>query len=593
MLRSLVIRNLVLIEFLELEFGPGLNVFTGETGAGKSILLDAFSLVLGGRAETALIRAGEKAARVEGLFDVGDHSGVDAYLEAHGLPVEEELVLARELSREARNRCWVNGSLTTRRTLEGLGNLLVDLHGQHDHQLLLRSAYHLSLVDDFGSRAHAKRLEEACSLISEYRVLCSRLEQREEVERRRRVERDHLEFQIQEIEEAGISPGEDERLHDDLRLLAGAEEIREDLGVALRLLEGQEGEGGLPSLLRASGLLSSRGAGGATLGDLGERLGDLIERVDEIRGEVAHLLETVQVDPERLAEQEARMGVIHRLTRKYGRNCEAVLVTLEELRERHRELVGGEAQGEADELRIRNLQELLQDLLPRLSREREKLARKMGTAIQEQVADLAMPEAQVAVRLSRQLAEEGLALKGETFRLFSDGLERAEILVATNPGEPPGPLARIASGGELSRVMLAMKAAMAKLDVVPIMVFDEIDAGVGGETGRRMAEKLQMVSQNCQCLCVTHLPSVAAAGTRQIQVEKSVQEGRTRVQVREVIGSEREKELARMLGGGKSSNSRDLARDLLAYFGTNPEGGIPLKKAPGKTSKRHKQVSRA
>jgi DNA repair protein RecN (Recombination protein N) len=217
----------------------------------------------------------------------------------------------------------------------------------------------------------------------------------------------------------------------------------------------------------------------------------------------------------------------------------------------------------------------------------------MGTAIQEQVADLAMPEAQVAVRLSRQLAEEGLALKGETFRLFSDGLERAEILVATNPGEPPGPLARIASGGELSRVMLAMKAAMAKLDVVPIMVFDEIDAGVGGETGRRMPEKLQMVSQNCQCLCVTHLPSVAAAGTRQIQVEKSVQEGRTRVQVREVIGSEREKELARMLGGGKSSNSRDLARDLLAYFGTNPEGGIPLKKAPGKTSKRHKQVSRA
>lgn len=564
MLRSLVIRNLVLIEHLQLDLGPGLNVFTGETGAGKSILLDAFSLVLGGRADTAAIRAGEDVARVEGLFHVGEHTGVQAYLEAHGLPRDEELVLVRELNREARNRCWVNGSLTTRRTLEGLGNLLVDLHGQHDHQLLLRNHAHLPLVDDFGSRAHGRRLETIRRQIQEYREIRTRLEQREELERRRRVEREHLEFQIQEIEEAGLSPGEDEELHEELRMLSGAEDIRAALREASWLLEGGDDGGVVPGLQRAAGALAGVARGGDSLGGLADRLASLVEEADDVRNEVQDLLESVQVDPSRLAEKEARMGEIHRLTRKYGRDCAAVLETLEELRTRLGEIDADEARGDADLGRLEELAAALREGLPRLGKDRSKLARKLSRAVQEQIRDLAMPEARVEIRLSRQLEEGGFELEGEALRLFSDGVERAEILVATNPGEPPGALSRIASGGELSRVMLGLKAAMARLDVVPIMVFDEIDAGVGGETGRRMAEKLRAVSATCQCLCVTHLPSVAAAGTRQLQVVKRVEKGRTRVSVHPVEGEQRVQEIARMLGGGQGRESLDLARDLLA-----------------------------
>lgn len=561
MLRSLVIGNVALIERLELALGPGLNVFTGETGAGKSILLDAFALVLGGRAETSLIRSGEPKARVEALFDAGDHPGVSAYLEAHGLPVHEELVVVRELSREARNRCWVNGSLTTRRTLEGLGDLLVDLHGQHDHQLLLRCATHLGLVDDFGPKAHGERLARVRALVAEYRLVRARLERGDEDERARTVEREHLDFQIREIEEARLGPGEDEQLHDELRLLSGAESIREDLALALRLLDGDgEGEGGGVDALR--GAAARLGRSGA-VGELATRLEALSDEAQEVRGEVESMLDTVRIDPERLAEVEARMGVVHRLTRKYGRDVAAVLATLDELVARRQGLAQESQLGEEDEARRQELEAQLVRELPELSRERARQAARLGAAIQEQIRDLAMPEATVAVRLVREPDPAGLALEGERFRLHGDGLERAEIMVSTNPGEPPGPLARIASGGELSRVMLGLKAAMARLEVVPIMVFDEIDAGVGGETGKRMAEKLRTVSERCQCLCVTHLPSVAAAGTRQFQVSKSVDKGRTRVHVEVVEGDARERELARMLGAGESREGLELARDLL------------------------------
>jgi DNA repair protein RecN (Recombination protein N) len=578
MLRTLHIQNLALIERLELTLGPGLNVFTGETGAGKSILLDAFALVLGSRAETTMIRAGEDFARVEGLFEVGGHGGVRTFLEDHGLPVDDELVLARELNREARNRCWVNGSLTTRRVLEGLGDLLVDLHGQHDHQLLMRTNTHLSLVDDFGSEAHGRAVQEARQRVREYREVRSRLEQKAEDERARRVERDHLEFQIREIEEAELEAGEDDRLHDELRTLAGAEDIRADLAQALHYLAGDEdGDGAADLLARAAAAVRDAGSRTGSLEDLVEELERLSDAVGEARHEVERHAQVIQLDPERLREAEERMGLIHRLTRKYGPSCEAVLENLAGLRERLAELAGNEVRRDQDQRLLLQLETDLLERLPKLTRARRRLAKKLGAAIQDQIRDLAMPHAEVDIRIAGEDDPGGLRVGAGRVRLYADGLDRAEVLVATNPGEGPGPLAKVASGGELSRVMLGLKAAMARIEAVPIMVFDEIDAGVGGETGKVMAEKLAAVSAGCQCLCVTHLASIAAAGRRQFHVTKAVEGGRTRVAVDPVEGAARELEVARMLGAAEASEGLELARGLL--------GREPARKARGRSKK--------
>lgn len=568
MLRTLQIQNLALIERLELVLGPGLNVFTGETGAGKSILLDAFALVLGSRAETTMIRAGEHLARVEGLFEVGGHAGVRAFLEEHGLPVDDELVLVRELNREARNRCWVNGSLTTRRVLEGLGDLLVDLHGQHDHQLLMRTGTHLGLVDDYGNEAHHRSVAEARLRIREYREVRARLDQKAEDERALRVEREHLDFQIREIEEAEVSPGEDDRLHDELRTLSGAEEIRADLARALHFLAGDEdGDGAADLLARAAAAVRDAGSRTGSLEALAEELERLADGLGEAQDELERHAEVIQLDPERLREVEDRMSLIHRLTRKYGPSCEAVLETLAGLRARLDEISGGAARRDQDQRLLLQLEADLAERLPKLSRARRRLAKKLGTAIQDQIRDLAMPHAEVEIHLTGEDDPAGLRLGAGRARLYADGLDRAEVLVATNPGEGPGPLAKVASGGELSRVMLGLKAAMARIENVPIMVFDEIDAGVGGETGKVMAEKLVAVSAGCQCLCVTHLASIAAAGKRQFHVSKAVGGGRTRVAVEQVEGRAREQEIARMLGASEASEGLELARGMLGLGG--------------------------
>ncbi len=573
MLRSLLIQNVALIDRLTLEFGSGLVVFTGETGAGKSVLLEAFALVLGQRAETSIIRHGQEAARVEALFDVGGQREVQDYLSASGLPVEEELVVVRELSREAKNRCLVNGSLTTRRVLEGLGDLLVDLHGQHDHQLLLRSSTHLKLVDDFGDRSHHEQVVRLRQRIAEFRTVDRELAEAEDASRGREIERDHLSYQVAEIDEVELGPGEDVRLQDELRTLAAAEGLREAVAQALACLEGDdEAPGALAGLERATGELERLARTSTRLDELAARGLELSGLGRDLRDDLVRYVEGISLDPDRMRQVEDRLARIHRLTKKYGRTSVEVLARREELGKRLEEIRGETHAAEGLERRRSELVVELESLAPKVSATRDRLAAALGSQIQEHLADLSMPEAQVEVRLVREEAGEGLRTPAGTFHLWADGLEKAEILVSTNPGEPPGTLAAIASGGEISRVMLGLKAAMAKLDMVPIMVFDEIDAGVGGRTGLKIAEKLRAVSRRCQCLCVTHLPALAAAGDHQMLVEKTVEAGRARVSVREVRGEERERELARMLAGDTGPESLGLARDLLAGGGARDPG---------------------
>lgn len=565
MLRSLLIRNVVLIDSLELQFGEGLHVFTGETGAGKSILLAAFRLVLGERAEVGLIRQGEAHARVEALFEYGGHPWIETFLETHGFPQGEELLLSRELHRKGRNRCWINGSLATRALLQELGDRLVDLHGQHDHQMLLRSENHLAVLDGYGSKNHRKRVEEASKAIQTYRKLEAWQRDREAAARRRRLTLEHLGAQIEEIREAELTPGEEEDLGAELKRLSHAEEAQRLLGEALQWLDGEDSyPGALEGLGHVSQKLEEVIAKTGAFQDLGTRLDAWIEELNDFRHDLEMGLREIPQDPARMQEVEDRMAEIHRLSRKYGNTTQEILSTLAAVEAEHRELSQdeqGESQKEAD---FQRLSQELGALLPAISQERQKLARKLSKAIEGQIRDLSMPGAQVQIALETQPDPRGLEAPGAPARrLYAEGFERARIDVATNPGEAPGSLSKIASGGEISRVMLGIKAALAQLEAVPIMVFDEIDVGVGGETGKKMAAKLHAVSRSCQCLCVTHLPSIAAVADRHYHVEKSTHSGRTHLKVIPLDEDQRVAEISRMLGGAGSAEGLGLARELM------------------------------
>lgn len=581
MLRHLIIKNVALIEHLEVPFGPGLNVLTGETGAGKSILLDSFALILGERADTHLIREGQETARVEGLFDVGGDRQVVRYLEGCGVPIGDELVVVRELHRDARNRCFVNGSLTTRKVLQGLGHMLVDLHGQHDHQLLLRPAGHLRLVDDFGDAGHREAVGEVRARAGEFRQVRRELDEAIARLRHRDLERELLDAQIGELDEAEPVEGEDAQLQEELKLLSGAEGLQVALGSAMACLDGDdEVPGALGGLERAAEEVRRATAKSGALADLVERLDEQAALLADLRDDLGRAAERVELDPERQREVEDRLAVLHRLARKHGVGADELEAVLQSLLDRRRDLEAGETRRDGLEARLAELEDELGPRVEDLSARRRVLAASMAEAVEGHLQDLAMAGARVEVRLERDEDPEGLPVAGARYRLREDGLDRAEILVATNPGGRPGGLKAIASGGEISRVMLGIKASLARLDMVPIMVFDEIDSGVGGETGHRIGEKLAAVSDRCQCLVVTHLPSVAARAGTHFRVVKALTGGRAEVRVEVVAGEDRVAEVARMLGAGEREGGKDLARALLAGEGGPAEA--PVARAPAK-----------
>ena len=548
MLRRLRIRNLAVVEELTWELGKGFNALTGETGAGKSILVDAFLLLLGERADRGLVRTGAEGCLVEG--ELGGAERFRDWLEAKGIEADGEgtLIIQRQVGSTGAGRQFLNGSAVTLAVLKELGDRLVDLHGPHDHQTLLSPAAQRGALDGFGG------LEK---LVGEVRQAWRAKRESEDAQESFRknlvgadgATREILDHQVKELEEANLVVGEDEQLERDHSAAGHGRRIMELAGELSEILESGD-ENVLEKLGKVQKSLMEWERFDGAAGELREKNEMVVETLRELVREGERRAEEVGLDGERLAALEARLNCVLSLRKKYGGSVEAALEKLAHLKKRQWELANAEGTERELAMSVKKAVEAHRVLAGKLSKERSKAAPIFAREVTGQLRGLGFQQSrlEVAVQKSEVLGAEG----GET----------VEMMFAPNPGEPPRPLRAIASSGELARVMLGIKTVLAERDEVPILIFDEVDANVGGETAKAVAMRLAGLGKTHQVLCLTHLPAVAGAADAHFCVTKTVEKGRTFARLERVEGESREKELSRMLGGeGKAA--RAMARELM------------------------------
>ena len=563
MLTELRIRNFVIIDALALPLARGFNVLSGETGAGKSIIVGALGLLLGERASTEVIRTGGERATVEGTFDVAGREDLAAVLDARGIELDEAhtVVLKREVASGGRNRAWANGTPVTAGVLAEIGRLLVNLHGQHEAQTLLDAESQRRTLDAFaGAQAEAERTRAAAQALD-----AVRREVRELVARRAEAERraDYLRHVAKEIEDAKLVAGEDERLEEEARRLEHADELRTLASGAAGLLDGGEDsvQEQLAAVHRALGSLERIDPALARLSELYD---SAFYALEELSRELVDYERAVELDPERLQEVQRRRDLLYRLTKKYGPTLADVAEQGRRAREELDLVESADADLNAREQREAAAREELAAAAAALTARRTDASARLSDAVERVFPDLGMADGRFRVALTPR-AEPA-----------ATGAEDVEFRVALNLGSDPRPLARAASGGELSRVMLALKTILARLDRVPTLVFDEVDAGIGGRVGLLVGETMRRVAADHQVFAISHLPQLAARAHHHIVVSKGARDGVTTADVRVVAGEARVEEVARMLGGDPESPvSRAHARELLEDAVRTAAGAAP------------------
>jgi len=561
MLKELSIKNIAVIESVRVLFEPGLNVLTGETGAGKSILIDALTLLLGHRATTDVIRTGADSATAEAIFSLPRSGALVRRLAELGFPLEqEELILRRELSRSGRNRAYLNDSPATLAVMAEVGEALVEIHGQHETQALLRPTRHMELLDDFGDLL-AERHSVAAG--HEEWLACTRELEELRAEARERAQRQDLyQFQVREIDAATLRPGEEETLREERRRLQHAGRLIEGTAQAYALLAG-ENSSALGQGERAQGLLREMTKLDPGLDRIVQDLEATLIPLDDVTQSLRAYRGKIEVDPRRLEELDRRLDELIRLKRKYGDTVEAIVAFRNEAARTLEEIGQGEERAETLGRRLVALTPELTAATLTLSRRRKEAARKLESLVAREIHELGMAKARFQVQLSQEPAIPD-APSANGSRVTARGVDLVEFLIAPNPGEEPRPLARTASGGELSRIMLALKVVLAATDQVPVVIFDEVDAGIGGRTADTIGRKLRQVAHGRQVISVTHLPQIACYADHHLQVEKRIRAGRTAVGVVPLSGQERIQEVARMLGGESvTETSLRHARELL------------------------------
>ena len=573
MLTELRIRNFAIIEALTLPLARGFNVLSGETGAGKSIIVGALGLLLGERASADLIRTGADRATVEGVFDISDRPEIATLLDERGIDAEEPLVvLKREIAAVGRTRAWVNGTTVSAGILAEVGRLLVNLHGQHEAQTLLDGDAQRRILDAFaGATELAREVESAHeSAAAARREIADLRRRRADAEKRA----DYLRHVAQEIESARLVDGEDVRLEDEARRLENAEELRELATGIAGAIEGED-ETVLDRLATVERLLASIQRIDPSLARLQDMYDTAYYNLEALARELTEYESSVELDPSRLEAVRRRRDLLFRLTKKYG----ATLVDVTEAgRQARAELDLVDSAGldlRALEERERAAQATLVERAGALTASRSAAAERLGRAVDEVLPDLGMPDGRFHAALvpAREIGP--------------DGAELVEFRVSLNVGHEERPLARVASGGELSRVMLGLKTILARLDRVPTLIFDEVDAGIGGRVGLQVGETMRRVASYHQVFAITHLPQIAARGHHHILVTKGARGGVTTADVMVLEGDPRVTEIARMLGGDPESDvSRAHARELLETAATvsaepSPAGARPARR-PGK-----------
>ena len=586
-LRLLSVTDFATIERLDIELGAGFSVLTGETGAGKSIIVDALGLLLGGRADVGMVRSGTRQSRVEGIFLLGGDIAqrVNVVLKEYDFEVgEEELILAREINLDGRNTCRVNGRIVPLRLLSTLGQHLVDIHGQNQHLSLLRVREHMDILDQYGGLWQLRtEVAEGARRLTEARRELERL-RKDEAEVAQRV--DFLRFQVEEISEANLRPGEYDGLTLERDRVANAERI-----IALcdhaygALYDGLDRRESVMDLIgQVSKDLSQLEQLDPSLRQNLEPVDALMHQVDELARELRSYRDGIEYSPDRLHELEERLDLINRLRRKYGNTIAEILAFGERASQELDTLYHREERAEELRAREMDLRRQVGQLAGRLSEARQYAAKGLADAIQEEAAGLAFGHAEVLVDIRQSDSADGVPVgtadgvrhatppsDGESIRLLAfneTGVDEVEFLISLNPGEPPRPLARIASGGEASRLMLAIKSILSTADQIPILVFDEIDAGIGGRVGSVLGRKLWGLSRDHLVLCVTHLPQIACYADHHARVTKLASYDRTVTSVEVLGGEARVTELSQMLGsdsGATRTNATEMLREARSW----------------------------
>ena len=563
MLKEIRIQNFAIIENLAVSFESGLNVMTGETGAGKSIIIDALNLLLGERADTDSIRTGETTALVEGLFQISNEDTLAMVQEIGIETTDGELHIKRQISNSGKNRCFLNDSQITVSTLSKIGNRLVDLHGQHDHQTLLHPEIHVDLLDLFGKSkqncdAFVKEFEEYQNLVKTLQSLNT-----DEKERLQREE--FLNFQISEIDAANLSENEEEELKTEKNKLLHSEKIRSALQQSQALMSGQNGSI-LESLRQILKDLEPLLEVDKELKIPFQRSQSAFYELEEVDDALRTHDRSLDFNPEKLEETEDRLAEINGIKRKYGNNISEILSKCEQFVAELEQLAGNEENLKKLANEIKKKEKIISKLAIELADKREAGAKSLKQGVEKELKELHMSGVRFGVDFNYPTNSEGFVeYRKVKMKPTSVGLGALEFLFSPNAGEDLRPLAKIASGGELSRIMLALKSILNKQDTVPVMIFDEVDTGIGGRVAEKVGEKLKKVSKNKQVFCITHLPQIAGMASTHYRVEKKVEGKRTRSGIRKLELEERVEELARMSSGEKITKaSLQHARELIS-----------------------------
>ena len=572
MLAELTIRNFAVIRDTRIEFVNGFNALTGETGAGKSIVIDALGAVLGARASSEFVRTGERSAYVEAVFDLANMptlNAIQAALSEVGVEVspDDPLVLSRDINTNGRSTARVNGRALTAAALTQLGEMLVDIHGQSDHLSLLRSSAQLDLLDRFSGV-----LELRNQLASDYRAwntIRQRLARFDEEQRAHAQRLDALRFQSEEIFEANLQPGEDELLRQERSRLANAERLVQTAAEAFTALDGASTEalterGGLDQVRTAEAAIDAIVELDQGVESMASRVRDALFLLEEVTSELRDYAEILQFEPDRLSEIDERLELIRGMKRKYGPDIAAIIAYGDEIQTEIENLESEDRDLETLRREEAAARETLTAIALQLSSRRQEAAKDMATRVEQTIHELNMGRADFEVRFTHQPDDDGPRVDGETVAVDSTGIDRVSFYLAANAGEELRPLARVASGGETARLMLALKSILSDADETPTLVFDEIDVGVGGRGGQVVGEKLWGLTGAHQVIVISHLPQIAAFADRHVTMLKNETDGRTETTSAIMEGNERTDELAMMFDGlPVSAESRANARALL------------------------------
>lgn len=553
MLQELSVKNFAIISSLQLEFQMGMTVLTGETGAGKSIIIDAMGLLTGGRGSSDYIRQGANKCTLEGLFSMPKSQELKQLLEELGIETEEDsLVIQRDISASGKNVCRVNGRIVNITNLKRIGEYLVDIHGQNEHQELMQSERHIDMLDEFGGKKLLAVKEKYTRAYQEYRALEAKVRKRQKNEKEFAQRMDMLHFQSDEIASAQLVAGEEEQLLEERNKLNNFQKIADALTISYAALNGED-DSSLDKIGTSMNELASIESLDSEYKTLSDTVQNAYYLLQEASGDLSRLIDGLELDEGRLNEVENRLELIRQMKRKYGDSIETILSYYEEITKELAEadfLEGGT--GDLEALLAEKQQAAHQQALT-LRKERKRLAEELEQQILTELKELYLERTEFEVRFT------------ELEHLQENGLDGVEFYITTNPGEPLKPLVRVASGGELSRVMLAMKTIFSQTQGITSIVFDEVDTGVSGRVAQAIADKIYQISENSQVLCITHLPQVAAVADEHYFIEKEIVAGRTETSVRILSEKERVNEIARMLAGSEITKlTIEHAQELLA-----------------------------